>query len=213
MLGVTVTLPLVPPLDAIIMLTLTDCVLDPDVRVIVPLQVWPAPSPLWFTETEKLVPVVVAVKVPVGEIVSQVGLLVQLCSDTPVEKLVELAAVTVRFCDAGALPPYVALNVIPDVLSVNGPVLIPPFTTNTTGYVSGLLGYNAVTVTVPRYAPVARPAGLAVSVMVFAVEVAVSQLVVVVTPIAGVDCPEVPGKLWLLSLKTTCTGTGLAPPL
>ena len=133
MLGVTVTLPLVPPLDAIIMLTLTDCVLDPDVKVIVPLQVWPAPSPLWFTETEKLGPVVVAVKVPVGAIVSQVGLVVQLCSDTAVEKLGELVAVTVRVCDAGTLPLAVALNVIPDVLSVNGPVLVPPFTTNTTG--------------------------------------------------------------------------------
>ena len=135
----------------------------------------------------------------------------QVCSVTDTEALVELDAVTVRVCAAGRLPPATALNVSPDVLKVNGPVVVPPFTTKTTGYVSGLFEYAAVTVTEPAYAPVARPAGLTLSVMVLATEVAISQEVCVATEIAGVDCPWVPGKPWLLSLKTTCTGDGVEP--
>jgi hypothetical protein len=71
-------------------------------------------------------------KLPEGAIVSHVKL-VQFCSDTDTEAFVWFVAVTVRACDAGRLPLAVALNVNPDVLSVNGPVLVPPFTTNTTG--------------------------------------------------------------------------------
>src|ERR1035438_1651465 len=95
-------------------------------------------------------------------------------------------------------------------LSVNGPALVPPFTTSTTGYVSGLFGYAAVTVTAAAYTPVARPAALTLSVMVFPVEVAVSHVVGVVTAIEGV-VPGVPGKPILVSLKTTCCDPGLAP--
>ena len=131
MLGVAVTLPPVP-LAATTMLTLTVCVLVPDVKVIVPPQVEPPVIPLWFTETEKFELDVLAVKPPEGAIDSQFTL-VQLCSDTATEALVAFVAVTVRVFDAGTLPLAVALNVIPDVLSVNGPVLVPPFTTNTTG--------------------------------------------------------------------------------
>ena len=75
------------------------------------------------------------------------------------------------------------------------------------------MGYAAVTVTNPRYTPVARPVGLAVSVMVLPTEVATSHVAVVVTPTAGVDCPGLPGKPILVSLKTTCNVPGLAPPL
>jgi hypothetical protein len=123
-------LPLVP-FDATTMLTLTVCVDDAVVKVIVPPQVVPPAIPLWFAETEKIEPDVVALKLPEGAIVSHVRLL-QLCSVTDTVALVRLDADTVRFCDAGRLPLAVALNTIPDVLSVNGPVLVPPFTTNTT---------------------------------------------------------------------------------
>jgi hypothetical protein len=47
--------------------------------------------------------------------------------------------------------------------------------------------------------------------MVFPMDVAVSQGVEVVTPITGVE-PDVPGKIWLVSLKITCCD-GLVPPL
>src|ERR1039458_357367 len=137
----------------------------------------------------------------------------QLCSDTATEAPVEpAAAVTVRFCAVGRVALAVALKVIPDGLRVDGSGLGPPVTTKTTGYVSGLLGYSAVTVTVPRYAPVARPAWLAVSVMVFPIDVAVSHAVEVVTETAGVDCP-MPGNPSLVSLKATFCDAGLAPPL
>ena len=53
---------------------------------------------------------------------------------------------------------------------------------------------------------------LAFSVMVFPVEVAVSQVVAVVTAIAGV-APGLPGKPELVSLNTTCCGPELVPLL
>src|ERR1017187_6942060 len=114
------------------MLTLTARAPFPAATVTSPPQVEPRVIPLWFPETEKFELDVLAVKPPEGAIDSQFTL-VQLCSDTATEALVAFVAVTVRVFDAGTLPLAVALNVIPDVLSVNGPVLVPPFTTNTTG--------------------------------------------------------------------------------
>lgn len=137
--GDTVTLPLVPPLEETTRLTLTVCVAAAVVKVSVPVQVVPAAIPLWFAETEKFELDGLAVKLPEGAIVSHVVVL-QLCSDADTEAAVWPVAVTVRVCAAGRVPLGVALNVIPDVLSVNGPVLVPPFTTNTTGYENGLLG-------------------------------------------------------------------------
>ena len=65
-----------------------------------------------------LVVVPVAVTLPEGEIVSQLEL-VQDCSDVFAVKVVELGTETTRFCDAGTLPPTVALNVIDAVLTVS----------------------------------------------------------------------------------------------
>jgi hypothetical protein len=61
---------------------------------IVPRHVVPAAIPDGLTETVKTVPAVPAVKLPLGERVSQV-LLPQLCSDTWAEELVSNGAVTV----------------------------------------------------------------------------------------------------------------------
>lgn len=129
--GVTVTLPPVP-WAAKIMLTVATWVLDPDVKVSVPLHVVADVIPAGLTETEKLVAEDEAVKKPTGEIVSQFWL-VQVCSDAVTEALVEFAAVTVRVCAGGVMPLATALNVNPEVLRVNGPAAVPPFTTRTTG--------------------------------------------------------------------------------
>ncbi len=76
----------------------------------VPAHVVPAANPDGLTETVKLVFDVPAVKLPVGERVSQL-LVVQLCSDTEAVALVVVWAVTVSVCEAGAIPPATALNV------------------------------------------------------------------------------------------------------
>jgi hypothetical protein len=114
------------------MLTVATWVLDPDVKVSVPLHVVADVIPAGLTETEKLVAEDEAVKKPTGEIVSQFWL-VQVCSDAVTEALVEFAAVTVRVCAGGVMPLATALNVNPEVLRVNGPAAVPPFTTRTTG--------------------------------------------------------------------------------
>src|SRR5208283_1018686 len=100
------------PLAATTMLTPTVCVLVPDVKLMVPPQVEPPPMPLWLTETENVEGDVLAVKKPEGVTVSQLTL-VQLCSDTATEALVELCAVTDRVWAGGRLPLATALNVIP----------------------------------------------------------------------------------------------------
>jgi hypothetical protein len=56
------------------------------------------------------------------------------------------------------------------------------------------------------------PDTLTLNVMVFPTAVGISQVVCVVTVIAGVDCPAVPGKVSLVSLKTTCAAAGFEPP-
>jgi hypothetical protein len=66
----------------------------------------------------KVVPVALAVKVPVGDIASH-ALLLQLCSDIWAVALVLVCDVTVRVCDAGADAPATALNVIAVVLNVS----------------------------------------------------------------------------------------------
>jgi hypothetical protein len=66
----------------------------------------------------KVVPVAVAVKVPVGDIASHV-LLLQLCSDIWAVALVLVCDVTVRVCDAGGDAPTTPLNVIAVVLNVS----------------------------------------------------------------------------------------------
>src|SRR5205823_5466506 len=61
--------------------TLAVCVTELDVMEMVPLHVLPARIPAGLTETVKIVFDVLAVKLPVGERLSQL-LLVQLCSET-----------------------------------------------------------------------------------------------------------------------------------
>jgi hypothetical protein len=77
-----------------------------------------------LTETAKFVFVGLAVKLPVGERVSQL-LLVQLCSDTWAVALVFVCAVTVSVCEAGAAPPATALNVKAEGLNVRTAAVEP----------------------------------------------------------------------------------------
>src|SRR5260370_15245794 len=84
---------------------------------IVPVHAVPAVNPDGLTETVKLVFDVPAVKLPVGERVSQL-LVVQLCSDAEAVALVGVWAVTVSACEAGAAPPATALNVKAEELKV-----------------------------------------------------------------------------------------------
>src|SRR5438067_991792 len=93
----------------------TVCVPNDETIVIVPLHVVPEASPAGFTETVKLVLVGLAVKLPVGERISQL-LPVQLCSETAAVALVMLCAVTPSVCEAGVAPPAIALNVNADEL-------------------------------------------------------------------------------------------------
>ncbi|MGP8243522.1 MAG: hypothetical protein ACLQVN_03275 [Bryobacteraceae bacterium] len=66
----------------------------------------------------KFVAVGLAVKLPVGERVSQL-LPVQVCSDTEAVALVLVCAVTVRVWEAGMDPPAAAVNVRLEALSVS----------------------------------------------------------------------------------------------
>ena len=70
-----------------------------------------------MTETVKLAPDVPAVKLPVGERVSQL-LVVQLCSDAWAVALVLLCALTVRDCEGGVTPPATAVKVNDEGLRV-----------------------------------------------------------------------------------------------
>ena len=101
--------------------TVTDCVLVPAVKEIVPVHVVFAVSPDGLTETVKLVFDVPATKLPVGESVSQL-LVLQLCSDACAFALVLAWAVTVSVCEAGAAPPAAAVNVKAVGLRVRGGV-------------------------------------------------------------------------------------------
>jgi hypothetical protein len=65
-----------------------------------------------------------AVKAPVGDMVSQV-LTLQLCSDTWAVALVLVGAVTVSVCDAGADAPATALNVNAEGLTVRPTDVVP----------------------------------------------------------------------------------------
>ena len=90
--------------------TVAVCVVAPAVIVIVPVHVVPAVNPVWFTEIVKLVLVALAVKLPVGDMLSQL-LGVHVVSATVAVALVLLDAVTPICCVAGAVPPATALNV------------------------------------------------------------------------------------------------------
>jgi hypothetical protein len=81
----------------------------------------PAGSPAEFTEIVKFVFVGPAVKLPVGERISQL-LLVQLCSDTWAVALVLLGALTASVCEGGVPPPAIAVNVKADGLKLSTPV-------------------------------------------------------------------------------------------
>src|SRR5690242_10027839 len=83
----------------------------------VPVQAAPAAIPDGSTETVKLVFVGLAVKVPLGERVSQL-LFPQLCFSACAVTLVLNCAVTVSVCEAGAAPPATALNVKADGFKV-----------------------------------------------------------------------------------------------
>jgi hypothetical protein len=101
--------------------TVAVCVTEAAVMEMVPLHVVPEASPAGFTETVKLVLVGLAVKLPVGERISQL-LPVQLCSETAAVALVVICAVTPSACEAGVAPPAIALNVKEDELKVSTPV-------------------------------------------------------------------------------------------
>ena len=73
-----------------------------------------------MTETVKFVLDAPAVKLPVGERVSQL-LLVQLCCDTWAVALVLAWAVTANVWEAGVAPPATALNVKAEELKVRLP--------------------------------------------------------------------------------------------
>jgi hypothetical protein len=102
--------------------TLAVCVTEAAVMEIVPVHVVPAVSPVGLTEIVKFVFEGLAVKFPVGEMVSQV-LVVQLCSDTWAVALVFDPAVTVSVCEAGAAPPATTLNAKAEELNVS-PVVV-----------------------------------------------------------------------------------------
>jgi len=140
--------------------TVAVCVTEAAVIEIVPLQVVPAVSPAGFTETVKFVLVGLAVKLPVGERISQL-LLVQLCSDTCAVALVLLCAVTPNVCEAGVAPAAIALNVNADELNVSTPVAIFD-----TFKVTGTVCVPAATVIeiVPLHVvPAVSPAGFTVT--------------------------------------------------
>jgi hypothetical protein len=119
--GLNVRLPVVKP--ATFRVTLAVCVTEAAVMEIVPLQVVPAANPDGLTETVKFVFARPALKLPVGERVSQL-LPVQLCSDTWAVALVFVCAVTVSVCVAGAVPPATALNVKAEGLNVRLPAAV-----------------------------------------------------------------------------------------
>src|SRR5947207_2956500 len=98
------------------MVTPSVCVPEDETIVIVPLHVVPAASPDGLTGTANVVFVGLAVKLPVGERVSQ--LLAQLCLDTWAVAPVSNGAVTVSVCEAGAVPPATALKVKAEGLKV-----------------------------------------------------------------------------------------------
>jgi hypothetical protein len=86
-------------------------------KEIVPVQVVPAAIPDGLTETVKLVPEGPAKKLPDGERVSQV-LLQEVPGVAWAVALIVVCAVTVRVCEAGAVPPAAALNVKAEELKV-----------------------------------------------------------------------------------------------
>jgi hypothetical protein len=90
--------------------TVADCAALPAVMVIVPVHVVPAVSPDGLTEMVKLVLAVVAVKLPVGDRVSQL-LLAQLCSVAWAVALVLVWDVTASVCEVGTTPPVTTVNV------------------------------------------------------------------------------------------------------
>ncbi|MGP8243525.1 MAG: hypothetical protein ACLQVN_03290 [Bryobacteraceae bacterium] len=92
----------------------------------------------------KFVFVWLAVKLPVGEMASQV-LPVQLCSDTEAVALVLLCAVTVRVCVAGAAAPATALNVRLEALKLSVAAAV---TVRVTSHSSEPPGDDTVTVLV-----------------------------------------------------------------
>jgi hypothetical protein len=101
----------------------------------------------------KVVFVWLAVKVPVGDMVSQL-LVVQFCSDIWAVALVLVCAVTVNACEAGAAPLAVALNVNAEELNVRTAGVAVTF--NVT--VEVCVTEPAVTVIVPlQVVPAASP--------------------------------------------------------
>jgi hypothetical protein len=141
--------------------TVAVCVTEAAVIEIVPLHVVPAASPAGFTEIVKLVFVGLAVKLPVGERISQL-LPAQLSSETCAVALILVCAVTVSVCEAGVEPPAIALNVKDDALKVSTPVVIFD-TFNVTG--TDCVPAATVIEIVPLHVvPAVRPAGFTATV-------------------------------------------------
>jgi hypothetical protein len=101
--------------------SVTDTVRTPDAAVIntEPLHVLPAAIPDGSVETVKVVAVGPVVKLPAGEIDSQL-LRPQLCLVTCTDALVVKSAVTESVCPGGADPPETALKVNAVGLTVKG---------------------------------------------------------------------------------------------
>jgi len=126
------------------------------VMAMVPVQIAPAAMPDGLTETVKEVPLVVAVKLPAGEMLDQ-SLLAQLCFDTCAVALVFGCAVTVRICGAGATPPGTALKVNDEGLTVGPPEVAATFSVT----VAVSVTEAAVMEIVPLHVvPAVRPVGL-----------------------------------------------------
>jgi len=98
--------------------TLAVCVVEPAAMEIVPVHVVPAAIPDGLTKTVKFVFDGPAVKLPVGEMVSQL-LLAQVCSETWVVALVLADAVTASVFESGADPPATAVKVKAEGLRVS----------------------------------------------------------------------------------------------
>jgi hypothetical protein len=117
--GITVSADTVTPVTLIV--TVTVWVTAPAVIEIVPAHVVPTAIPAWLTDTVKFVFAALAVKLPVGDIASH-AVLVHVCSDISALAAMFVCAVTVSVCDAGAVAPATALNVIAVVLNVSDDV-------------------------------------------------------------------------------------------
>jgi hypothetical protein len=147
-----------------------------------------------------------AVKLPVGESVSQ-SLVVQLCSDTWAVALVLLWAVTVSVCEAGVAPPAAAVNVKLEALNVSGSDVVAADTVRVTSNISE--PWLDATVTVLVYVPTARPAGVTEIVRVAGVVLLLREAATQLSPLVDtvMEIGDVPPVI------EYCCAAGAEPPI